>query len=242
MPPPLQNPCEASSFSLPSFDAGSWQSPCETSDSTADFNPSAGLPRSSFGDVNAPSVVVGSSDEETELLAPLKEEQFDPRFSRCFGPPITCRHDTKHPEFNDGFGLCSPGRWRPQAREKLASPAEREHSFRIREILSHVVRSEIGEPRTQALRLATGRIKASPFSADALHKARQVFRPRLKQRQLDVTPFEPIMQNYASAEISSEQLEQQFRSDEQKGMMVCTTEAECVRRRWSADSGNGGRR
>ena len=51
VPPPLQNPCEASSFNLPSFDAGSWQSPCETSGSTADFNPSAGLPRSSFGDV-----------------------------------------------------------------------------------------------------------------------------------------------------------------------------------------------
>ena len=149
-------------------------------------------------------------------------------------------------------------------------------------------------PVHRMLRLAAGRIKASPFSADALHKARteianllsdpelalqvperqpfflhlisqslhclgdpdhevlsvghesfaegvpiswgaplprtpQVFRPRLKQRQLDVTPFEPIMQNYASAEISSEQLEQQFRSDEQKGMMVCATEAEAKR-------------
>ena len=172
VPPPLQNLCEASSFNLPSFDpsAGSWQSPCETSGSAPDsYSPPAGLPRSSFGDVKEPSVVVCSSDEETELLAPLKEEQFDPRFSRCFGPPISCRHDPKHPEFNDGFGLCSPGRWRPQAREKLASPAEREHSFRVREILNQVVRSEIEDPRAHALRLAAGRIKASPFSAGALH-------------------------------------------------------------------------
>ena len=66
-----------------SFDAGSWQSPCETSGSAPDSSsPPAGLPRSSFGDDNVPSVVVCSSDEETELLAPLKEEQFDPRFSR----------------------------------------------------------------------------------------------------------------------------------------------------------------
>ena len=69
-----------------------------------------------------------------------------------------------------------------------------------------------------------------PIGWDApLPRNLQVFRPRLKQRQLDVTPFEPIMQNYVSAEISSEQLEQQFRSDEQKGMMVCTTEAEAKR-------------
>ena len=69
-----------------------------------------------------------------------------------------------------------------------------------------------------------------PIGWDApLPRTPQVFRPRLKQRQLDVTPFEPIMQDYASAEISSEQLEQQFRSDEQKGMMVCTTEAEAKR-------------
>ena len=31
-----------------------------------------------------------------------------------------------------------------------------------------------------------------------------VFRPRLKQRQLDITEFEPTMQNYVSAEMSSD--------------------------------------
>ena len=44
VPPPLQNPCEASSFNLPSFDAGSWQSPCKTSGSAPDSSsPPAGL-------------------------------------------------------------------------------------------------------------------------------------------------------------------------------------------------------
>ena len=164
-------------FNLASFDpsAGSWQSPCETSGSAPDSSsPSAGLPRSSFGDVKEPSVVVCSSDEETELLAPLKEEQFDLRFSRCFGPPISCR-------------------WRrPQAREKLASPAEREYSFRVREILNQVVRSEIEDPKAHALRLAAGRIKASPFSAGALRRARTEIASLLPDPELALQVFRSV--------------------------------------------------
>ena len=36
-----------------------------------------------------------------------------------------------------------------------------------------------------------------------LPRTPQVFHRRVKQRKLDETPFEPVMQNYASAEITS---------------------------------------
>ena len=40
----------------------------------------------------------------------------------------------------------------------------------------------------------------------------------VKSRKLDQTAFDPIMSNYASAEMSSSQLEEQFRKDEASGM------------------------
>ena len=57
-----------------------------------------------------------------------------------------------------------------------------------------------------------------------LPRVPQVYRRRVKSRKLDQTPFDPIMSNYASAEMSSSQLEEQFRKDEASGMMVATTE------------------
>ena len=56
-------------------------------------------------------------------------------------------------------------------------------------------------------------------------RAAQVFRKRVNFRSLDVTDFEPDMANYSSAELSSDQLEKQFRKDELAGLMHPTTEA-----------------
>ena len=44
-------------------------------------------------------------------------------------------------ELVDGFGLCSPGRWRPLARDATASSSEWEHSEAVREILLQAVRN-----------------------------------------------------------------------------------------------------
>ena len=53
---------------------------------------------------------------------------FDASTSRCRGPAIRCRHTKDWRELVDGFGLCSPGRWRPLARDATATSAEWEHS------------------------------------------------------------------------------------------------------------------
>ena len=67
-----------------------------------------------------------------------------------------------------------------------------------------------------------------------LPRTPQVFRKRLKTRKLDETPFDPIMSNYVSAELSSEQLEAQFRKDAEQGMMIATTEG-AVRQEFGLD-------
>ena len=50
-----------------------------------------------------------------------------------------------------------------------------------------------------------------------LSRTPQVFRKRLKFRKLDQTPFEAVMANYSSAELSSDQLAEKFRKDEVAG-------------------------
>ena len=46
----------------------------------------------------------------------------------------------------------------------------------------------------------------------------QVYHQRVTFRALDVTEFEPDMANYSSAELSADQIEEQFRRDEHAGL------------------------
>ena len=63
------------------------------------------------------AIHVQSSDDEMKDGA--AEEEFDPRHSKAFGQPMVCRFEMSKRQITDGFGLCSPGRWVPAAREKL---------------------------------------------------------------------------------------------------------------------------
>ena len=218
----------------------------------------------------------------------------DPTFSRAFGQPMVCRHERSLKSFNDGFGLSSPGRWRPEARGQLDSEGERAHAERVFGLLSDFVREQLPDLQRAAFQLVSGKVKSSPFKSDAVGRLRrsiasllpdpvsammvaerqpfflsllsqslhllgdpdasilcegeecfakgvplghrspiprtpQVFRRRIKQRKLDETPFEPIMQNYASTEMSATQLEEQFQKDADNGMMIPMTEASAVR-------------
>ncbi|CAE7648710.1 GIP [Symbiodinium sp. CCMP2592] len=102
-------------------------------------------------------------------------EAFDPKTSRAFGQPMQ--------EFVDGFGLCSPGRWAPEAREKLASSDEVAHAEKIRgllRLLRDFVIDQLKDPKDMAFRLATGHVKKSPFAQSALQK--------LRQRIVDIIP------------------------------------------------------
>ena len=100
-------------------------------------------------------------------------EAFDPRTSRSFGQPMICRFQMCKQEFVDGFGLCSPGRWAPEAREKLAAGNEIAHAEKVRGLLREFVTCQLKDPKGMAFRLATGHLKESPFSGEALQGLRQ---------------------------------------------------------------------
>ena len=245
----------------------------------------------------ASEIVISSGDEQPGSPEDMEQQQdaqtFDPATSACFGQPIICRYENCHREFTDGFGLCSPGRWMPGARNKLASEDATNHAEQVASLLLGFLAEEIGDLRTEAFKLALGHHLSSPFDQDKLQGLRrkiasllrpgeedtllscpyrqpfylhllaeslcklgdpdweilvqgeecfskgvpvgverelprtpQVFRKREKFRQLDITEFQPDMKNYATAEMSSDQLEDHFRKDEQLGRMVPTTLAE----------------
>ena len=231
--------------------------------------------------------VLGSSEEDA---SEGKGEKFDPSFSRALGPPMQCHHEGYTKEFVDGFGLCSPGRWPPEARGHLQTLEERKHVMAITRILEDLVQEAIPDVKRKSMELALGRLESSPFSEEQLWRARericdllpapetakevperqpfmlhmlgqslkllndpdweilcqgpesfaegvplgcngelrrtpQVFRERVKSRKLDETDFQPIMQNYSSAELTQNQLEEKFKQDEALGRMIATTEA-----------------
>ena len=58
-----------------------------------------------------------------------------------------------------------------------------------------------------------------------LERTPQVFRARAKERRLDESVYNADMDNYASAELSGDQLEAHFRKEEALGRMLPSTEA-----------------
>ena len=117
------------------------------------------------------AIQVHSSDEELEGVA--ADEESDPRHSKAFGQPMVCRFEMSKRQFADGFGLCSPGRWVPAAREKLASKQEAEHARRLRELIGRFVDEKVRDVREASFRLATGKLKEPPFSQADMDQLRR---------------------------------------------------------------------
>ncbi|CAE7391700.1 unnamed protein product, partial [Symbiodinium sp. CCMP2456] len=137
-----------------------------------------------------PAIEVPSSDEGED-----KVEDFDASTSRCRGPAIKCRHTKEWRELVDGFGLCSPGRWRPLARDARASSSEWEHAEKLRGVLLEEVRTTIKDPRAAAYALATGRMKASPFGQEVVQRVRTKLANLLPDPEaaLRMPPGQPFM-------------------------------------------------
>ena len=68
----------------------------------------------------------------------------------------------------------------------------------------------------------------------------QIFRKRTRFRRLDDSPYNPLMANYESAEISAEQLEEHLKADEMIGRIHRIVHHPGIRERLSAHRGHGG--
>ena len=55
--------------------------------------------------------------------------------SGCIGPPMKASYAGRSDDFCDGFGLCSPGRWNPNNRSALRTPAQLQFCKDLRRII-----------------------------------------------------------------------------------------------------------
>jgi hypothetical protein len=82
------------------------------------------------------------------------------------GAPLTTSTAGRVRDFEDGCGICSPGRWPPARRAEQKSEAV----TKIREALTGCLQKT--DYRALLLKLATGKFEDCPFSDDLVQQAR----------------------------------------------------------------------
>ena len=140
---------------------------------------------------------ISSGEDQVAGSGQVQEDTaFDSTTSACFGQPIMCRYEGCKKEFTDGFGLCSPGRWLPGARNYLAKGAATKHAEQVVEILHDFLVKEIGDLRREAFRLALGHYQQSPFSPEQLQTLRRKIATLLRPGDEDALLVQPPRQPF----------------------------------------------
>ena len=89
------------------------------------------------------------------------------------GMPMVCNwHARKPSSFNDGCGLCSPGRW-PPARRNFESGAAKEFLDRLSDLIKQFTHQYIGDTQRTFFALALGKMTQAPFDDQALRDLRE---------------------------------------------------------------------
>ena len=108
-------------------------------------------------------VEMGEEDFHGKLVGALKEHR---------GMPMVSRWHARQPSsFNDGCGLCSPGRWPPCRRNFQSGECE----VLIRELAKLVqdfTHEVIPDPQRTFFALALGKLQAAPFSESQMQELR----------------------------------------------------------------------
>ena len=126
-----------------------------------------GASKSGTVDLTGEDSKVGELDANEDV-----DEGFDMEACCNFGPPIKVEWDGKTHDFVDGFGMCSPTRWAPQSRGHNRKPHMKALAAETYKRLHAAVIDAIKDVRREAFKLVTGKLQASPFSPELLHKVR----------------------------------------------------------------------
>ena len=99
-------------------------------------------------------------------------DEFDLAACCNSGTPIGVEWDTVRRGFIDGFGLCSPCRWKPSRRGDGRTSDMVKLADDTYKILADAVTAEIKDVRREAFKLVTGKLLESPFSESCLERVR----------------------------------------------------------------------
>ena len=89
------------------------------------------------------------------------------------GPPLTAQLFGKKEPFRDGFGLCSPGRWRPSQRRCADDTPSLGFAQRLGDELLNMLARRI-DLSVLASKLTQAKIVENPFPADLIAEGREL--------------------------------------------------------------------
>ena len=129
-------------------------------------------------DASTDAITAGKNVAEQlniDSLVESSEDSFDVHSCCNSGMPIQVEWDQVNRGFIDGFGLCSPTRWRPSQRGERRTPEMLDLANATFNILSECVDACISDVRKESFRLVTGKIEKSPFGGETLAALRSKF-------------------------------------------------------------------
>ena len=89
------------------------------------------------------------------------------------GMPMVCNwHARKPSSFNDGCGLCSPGRW-PPARRNFQTGSVKEFLGELANLVKQFTHQYIGDTQRMFFALSLGKMTQAPFDEQALQDLRE---------------------------------------------------------------------
>ncbi|CAE7253326.1 unnamed protein product [Symbiodinium sp. CCMP2592] len=110
----------------------------------------------------------GPSTQDTAPPVPFRPEACGNR-----GNPIRVEWEGQEADMTDGFGLCSPSRWRPMDRGHRLGPAATAHAQSMYRMLTSFIAEHVPDPRRFCLSLLSGKIESSPFAGEKLEALRK---------------------------------------------------------------------
>ena len=75
------------------------------------------------------------------------------------GMPMLVEWSGKRRELIDGFGLCSPHRWKPEQRGAFVAKGAEHFCSMVYELVKAFVLTQLGDVRREAIKLGLGHIK-----------------------------------------------------------------------------------
>ena len=126
-----------------------------------------------------PHADANKDSETSEALATSLHERpeptiaFKPEACGNRGSPIRVEWEGQACDITDGFGLCSPARWRPMDRGHRLSPAATAHAQSMYRMLTRFVSEHVHDPQKFCLSLLSGKVESSPFAGDKLEGLRK---------------------------------------------------------------------
>ena len=113
-----------------------------------------------------------SETSEAPTLPTCEDAPFRPEICGNRGLPLEVVWEHRSEPITDGFGLCSPTRWRPCDRGAHLGRGATNLSHALRRLALDFLSEHVPKPRELCMSLLTGKLEGSPFSAQHLGELR----------------------------------------------------------------------